>query len=234
MTYFYTYYILKEVDIKSKGVFNIFADTHKIIAAQVYDNVLDIYDLKLDKEKLLWGSIAPDVLPKYKLIRHYQDESINYIAMEIMKIIFISRYIDFNKIKDPIGIKLLSRKLGIISHYLSDYVCVPHAKRWTFNGTMIKHVRYEAKLNDYAPNHTFKKNMITVSDLNIYDENLISLKAAIVKYIEDVVEEYSNTKIGFKTDLDFALSLNLKITYFVLDVINEYSEDIHKVFALEV
>jgi len=225
---------LKEVDIKSKGVFNIFADTHKIIATQIYDNVLDIYDLKLDKEKLLWSSVAPDILPKYKLIRHYQDESINFIAMEIMKIIFISRYIDFKKIKDPIGIKLLSRKIGIISHYLADYVCVPHAKRWTFNGTMIKHVRYEAKLNEYAPNHTFKKNVITVDNLDIYNDNLKSLRSTIIKYIEDVVKEYSESKVSFKNDLDFALSLNLKITYFILDVINEYSEDIHKVFALEI
>jgi hypothetical protein len=213
-------------------VFKIFADTHKIIASNVYDNVLEHYDIKLDKDKLLWGAIAPDILPKYKLIRHYRDESINYVALEIMKIIFVSRYIDFNKITDPIAIKILSRKIGVVSHYLSDYVCLPHAKRWTFNGSMVKHIRYESKLNDYAPNHTFRKNVITIEDLDIHNENPISLHSTIKKYIEDVVEEYFKTK-GFKNDLDFALSLNLKITYFILDVIKEYSEEIHEVFALE-
>ena len=214
-------------------MFNIFADTHKIIASNVYDSVLEHYDIKLDRDKLLWGSIAPDILPKYKLIRHYRDESINYVALEIMKIIFVSRYIDFNKITDPIAMKILSRKIGVVSHYLSDYVCLPHAKRWTFNGSMVKHIRYESKLNEYAPNHVFKKNVITVDDLDIYDDNLLSIHGTIKQYIEDVVEEYFQ-KSGFKNDLDFAVSLNLKVTYFILDVIKDYSEEIHQVFAMEI
>ncbi len=213
-------------------MFEIFADTHKIIASEVYDDIYKIYDFKLNKDKLLWGSIAPDILPKYKLIRHYQDESLNYIALEIMKIIFISRYIDFRKIKDPIAVNILSRSIGVISHYLSDYVCLPHAKRWTFADSMIKHVRYESKLNDFATNHSFRKNVITVDDLNINDESLLNLRVAIKNYIMDVVDEYM-LKASMKNDLDFALSLNLKITYFILDVINEYSEDIHRAFALE-
>lgn len=213
-------------------MFKIFADTHKIIAGHVYDNVFDIYGLKLNKEKLLWGSIAPDILPKYKLIRHYQDESINFVALEIMKLIFVSRFIDLSKITDPLSVKVLSKKIGILSHYLTDYVCLPHAKRWTFTDSMVKHVRYESRLNEYAPNHNFKKNVITVDDLNIYDENIISLHGTIKRYIEEVVVEYS-TKSSFKNDLDFALSLNLKMTYFILDIIRDYSEDIHKVFAME-
>lgn len=213
-------------------VIKIFADTHKIIASNIYDNILDIYGLKLDKDKLLWSSVAPDILPRYKFIRHYQEESINFISKEIMKIIFISRYIDFNKILDPLAIKLLSKKIGIISHYLSDYVCLPHARRWTFSDSMIKHIKYEAGLNEYAPKHNFKKNVIDCDDINIFDSSIITLRATIRQYIENVVEEYSH-KTGFKNDLNFALSLNLKITYFILDTIEAYSEDIHTVFALE-
>lgn len=214
-------------------MFKIFAESHKIIASNIYDNVLNIYGLKLDKEKLLWGSVAPDILPRYKFIRHYQEESINYITKEIMKIIFISRYLEFNKILDPIAINLLSKKIGIISHYLSDYVCLPHAKRWTFSDSMIKHIKYESALNNYAPNHSFKKNIINVDDIDMFSHESISLKVKIKNYIEQVVEEYSH-KTSFKNDLNFALSLNLKITYFILDTIKMYSEDVHKVFALEI
>lgn len=213
-------------------MFEIFAETHKIIATNIYDNVFKIYGLKLDKDTLLWGSISPDILPQYKFIRHYQDESINYISKEIMKIIFISRYIEFNQILDPITIKILSRKIGVISHYLSDYVCLPHARRWTFADSMIKHIKYESSLNEYAPKHHFKKNVINVDDIDIFDSKIITLKARIRAYIEDVVKEYS-MKTGFKSDLNFALSLNLKITYFILDTIQAYSEDIHKTFAME-
>jgi hypothetical protein len=213
-------------------VFKIFADTHRIISGQLYEDIYRIYDFKLNREKLVWGSVAPDILPKYKLIRHYQDESLNYIALEIMKIIFISRYVDLRRIKDPIAVDILSKSIGIISHYLSDYVCLPHARRWTFSDSMIKHVRYESKLNDYAANHSFKKNVITVDNLDINDNSLLNLRIAIKNYIMDVVDEYS-IKPGLKNDLDFALSLNLKMTYFILDVIQGYSEDIHKAFALE-
>lgn len=213
-------------------MFKIFAETHKIIASNIYDNVYDIYGLKLDKEKLLWGSVAPDILPQYKFVRHYKDESINYISREIMKIIFISRYIELNDILDPIAIRLLSKKIGIISHYLSDYVCLPHAKRWTFSDSMIKHIKYEASLNEYASKHNFKKNVIYTDDIDIFGSKFITLKSNIKNYIETVIEEYSH-KVSLKNDLNFALSLNLKITCFILDTIIEYSEDIHKEFILE-
>lgn len=212
-------------------MFKIFADTHKIIASNIYDNVYNIYGLKLDKEKLLWGSIAPDILPQFKLIRHYQDESLNYVSKEIIKIIYISRYLEFNKLLDPLAMKLLSKKIGIISHYLSDYVCLPHAKRWTFADSMIKHIKYESSLNEYAAKHDFKKNVITVDDIDIFDEKFSSLQLRIKNYIENVVNEYT-MKTSFKNDLNFALSLNSKITYFIIDTIQAYSEDIHKEFVL--
>ncbi|MBC8588699.1 zinc dependent phospholipase C family protein [Paratissierella segnis] len=213
-------------------MFKIFADTHKIIATNINDNVFKIYGFKLDEDSLLWGAISPDILPKYRIIRHYKDESIDYISKEIIKIIFVSRFIEFNQILDPFALKLLSKKIGVISHYLSDYVCLPHAKRWTFKESMIKHIKYESSLNDYAPGHNFKKNVISVDDIDIYDGKIIVYKSKIKSYIEDVVEEYSMTR-GFESDLDFALSLNLKITYFIIDTIHAYSEDVYKKIAME-
>lgn len=216
-------------------MFDIFADSHKIIATKIYDNVVDSHGLKLDKDKLLWGSICPDILPQFRFIRHYKEESLNYIAKEIMKIVFISRFIDFNKNLDPITMKIMSKKIGIVSHYLSDYVCLPHAKRWTFTqgrDVMVKHIKYESKLNNYSPSHDFKSNLITIGDIDIYDTEPQELKNRIKEYIKEVVEEYS-MKTGYENDLDFALSLNLKITSFILETIEVYSEEIHGHFAFE-
>lgn len=215
-----------------KGVFKIFADTHKIIAENIYDSVYDIYDLKLDKKKLRWGSVAPDILPQYRFIRHYKDESLNFISKEIMRVIFISRFLDLNNILDPLAIKILSKKIGIISHYLSDYVCTPHAKRWTFYDSMIKHIKYESSLDKYVVDHDFKKNVIYSEDLDIYDINPMELRKKIKEYINQIVEEYS-MKEGFENDLNFAVSLNLKLTYFILDTIALYSEEIEGHFALQ-
>ena len=214
-------------------MFNIFAESHKIIASNIYDNVVDIYGVKLDKKKLLWGSIAPDILPKYRFIRHYQDESLNYISREIMKIIFISRYVEFNKILDPLAMRVLSSRIGIISHYLSDFVCLPHADRWTFTKSresLVKHVKYESALEEYAKSHSFKQNVIDVDDINIYDIEFLGLQSKIKEYIEEVVEAYKISN-SFKNDMNFALGLNLKITCFILDTINAYSPEIHSQFA---
>jgi hypothetical protein len=213
-------------------VFEIFGDTHKIIAENIHSNIYDIYGINLDKNTLLWGSVAPDILPQFKLHRHYQKESLNYVVNEIVKLIFISRYIEFNRKIDPITIKVLSKKIGIISHYLSDFVCLPHAERWTFTTSMFKHINYESKLNDYSPNHNFKKNVITVDDMDIFQDQIIKLRPIIKKYIENVIKEYS-FKTGFKNDLNFALSLNLKVSYFIIDTVNAYTEDAYKDFAFE-
>lgn len=213
-------------------MFKIFADTHKIIARNVYDNIQDDYDLKLDIKKLEWGAISPDILPHYRFIRHYKDESLNFISKEIMKVIFISRFLDFNYRLDPLAIKILSNKIGVISHYLSDYVCLPHANRWTFIGNMKKHIKYEKKLDLIAPKHDFKNNKISIEDLDIYDINPKELQLKIKQYINQVVEEYS-LKSGYDVDLDFSVSINLKVTSFILDTIAAYSEEIHGHFAFQ-
>lgn len=213
-------------------MFKIFADTHKIIVKNIYDDIYNNYDLKLDKDKLEWGAISPDILPHFRLIRHYKDESLNFISKEIMKVIFISRFLDFNDKLDPLAIKILSKKIGVISHYLSDYVCLPHANRWTFFGSMKKHVKYEKKLDLIAPSHDFKTNKISIDDLDIYDINPRDLQKKIKEYINNVVDEYS-LKEGYQIDLDFSVSLNIKISNFILNTIAAYSEELHGHFAFQ-
>lgn len=205
-------------------MFKIFADSHKIVSTKIYDNIYDIYGVKLNKDKLLWGSVSPDLLPQYKFIRHYKDESLNFIVKEIMRVIFIGRFLDFNKVLDPLTINIISKKIGVISHYLSDYVCLPHAKRWTFVDSMVKHIKYESKLNEYAYNHDFNINIIDSDVIDFYDSNIFDIKEKVKNYINNVVEEYS-LKEGYKNDLDFALSLNLNITHFIIDTIEVHSED---------
>lgn len=213
-------------------MFEIFKDTHKIIGKHIHENIYDIYGIKLDENKLLWGSVSPDVYPKYRFHRHYKKESLDYVASEIAKLVFISRLCDFDGRMDPILSKLLSYRLGVVSHYLSDFVCLPHAERWTFSTNMVKHINYESKLNDYAIHHEFKKNVITVDDIDIFRDRVIRLKPIIKQFIEDVVEEYS-LKTGYENDLNFALSLNLKLAYFVIDTAKAYKFGAYKHFAFE-
>lgn len=140
---------------------------------------------------------------------------------------------DFTRGVDSLSLKLLSRKIGIISHYLTDFVCVPHAKRWTFIGSMKKHIKYEKSLNNYAGSHEFKENIIDSDDIDLYDNASIELRVQIKSYIESVIEEYS-IKSSFENDLNFASEFNTKISYFILDTINAYSEEMQRQFVFEV
>ena len=62
-------------------------ETHRIIAGEVRNRIIEDYGIILDESKMLRGSIAPDVYPKYKFIPHYYDESIDYIVEKIVALV---------------------------------------------------------------------------------------------------------------------------------------------------
>lgn len=116
----------------------------------------------------------------------------------------------------------LSKKIGIISHYLTDYVCYPHAQRWTFSDSMIKHIKYENNLNDFAKSYKFDQaqSKIYVPDIDLDSLNLYNTKKTIKKFIDLVVEEYNKTE-SFSNDLDFANFINRKMIFFIIDTMRE-------------
>lgn len=199
----------------------IFAETHRIISRNMASEISRVYNIQLNEKKLLWGSVSPDLYPKYKFHRHYVDESLNFIVGEIISLIFMSRFVVFDDRFDHITNKYFSRKLGIITHYLSDFVCLPHYERWTFSEAMMKHINYESKLNEYAVQHDFKK--LGFESLEIRTENgFIKLKSMITDYINQIIEEYAK-KQAFENDMNFALELNCKISFFIFEAIHLYN-----------
>ncbi|NLY21675.1 MAG: zinc dependent phospholipase C family protein [Tissierellia bacterium] len=194
----------------------IFPDTHKVISSNIYDHVVDKFNIQLDKDKFLWGSIAPDVLPQYKFRRHYLDDSINFITMKIVKTIMFNKLIGSHLGSDMMISKYISKEMGIITHYLCDYVTQPHTQRWTLPGAIVKHMKYEAILNEYVMTHEFKSDVISVEPLRVEEDNEEALFKSVKEYIIKVVDEYS-LKNSFANDLDFALSLNIAIIDFILE-----------------
>lgn len=171
-------------------------------------------------------------MPQLKIHRHYEKESLDFVVNEIAKLIFLGRFVNLDGKLDPIVNRYISKKIGMISHFLSDFVCLPHFERWTFAGSMFKHMSYESKLNRYAKYHDFKRNVIDVDDVDIFQDKNINIKEIIKSYIENVIEEYSINE-GFKNDLDFSLSLNVKISYFIIDTIKVCNEAMKKEFAFD-
>lgn len=208
-------------------MFIILGQTHKLIANEVYNNLKEKYNVELNLKKLKWGSIAPDYLPYYKLIRHYKKESINYITLEICNLIFFCRYSNLNENTNSFFKKYISKKLGIILHYLCDYTCYPHANRITCINSMREHLKYEAELNEFAiDGFKFKDLLLDVEFNYDYDRMFDIVKT----YIEDVVCAYMRDNQSFDNDLNYALFLSTNISEFVVETVLAYSEELQYQF----
>ena len=183
----------------------------------------------LNKEKLLWGSIAPDITPYYKFVRHYKNESLNYIAREITNVIFLCQGRDFENGEDLMLTKYLSKKLGVISHYLCDYTCYPHAERITcMNSKQAReHIKYEMMLNEFSKNHNFTKLDFKAKDLELNGSRVVTVTNLVKNYINDIVEEYMDLDHSYEKDLDFAYTLNMKVITFIFDIITENVLEYH-------
>lgn len=210
-------------------MFNIHTQTHKLISNHLYKHIKDSYDIELNYEKLTWGSIAPDILPKYKLYRHYYENSIDYIILKIAKLIFVNRFIDLSNC-NYLTLKMFSRDLGIISHYLSDFTCLAHADRWEMPKSLVKHVKYEKELNEYSKTHVFKSPEVNKVSIDIDTSEIFKQLPKIKLFIESVIYEYLQER-SFQRDLDFALYLNKAVFGFVIESIQEYNDEKHFAYS---
>lgn len=200
-----------------------------MISGALYEHILENYNVELNYKQLMWGSIAPDLLPKYKLYRHYYENSIDYIILRIAKLIFVNRFLDFNSC-DFSNIRIFSKDIGIISHYLSDFTCLAHSDRWVFPKSLVKHVKYEKELDNISKTHEFNPDIIKADDLEIGDVNLFETLPKIKSYIAKVIEEYRQEK-SMERDLDYAMSLNFKIMEYAIESILVYSSQTQVQFA---
>ncbi|MDO5754678.1 MAG: zinc dependent phospholipase C family protein [Tissierellia bacterium] len=196
-------------------MFIIFPETHKIIAKELQQSILEDQGIELNEKRVIWGAISPDFLPKYKIYRHYLEDSIHFVVNEIVGLIYFCRFFNPKKMTG-FQRKILSTKVGVISHFLSDYVCLPHAERWTFDDHFKVHVAYEKELNQRAQGHDFQNAIVDTASLSIDAFGAVLLKNIVREYIYDVVTEYQKEK-SYKRDLNFALDFNRHIINFVFD-----------------
>ncbi len=170
---------------------------------------------------MIWGAISPDILPKYKIYRHYKSDSEEFLVNEIVNLIYICKFFNLENLN---GYKrnMISTKIGVISHFLSDYVCLPHKENWTFNDSFKKHVNYEKELNEVVKNHVFEKSVIDLEKIELDEFKTIYLKKLVKEYIDNVIQEYSKEK-SYERDLNFALNLSSNISMFIFDTVEEMS-----------
>lgn len=162
--------------------------THMILANNIINEANTKKNYLINKNRFVWGNIKPDCASKYKLKKHYYDESIDMILDLIDELSSLS----VNDVYYNYGKKKFSEELGVVCHFLCDFFCMPHNQRWEFKNAMKKHVVYENTLAKIAK--IYRPVQKVNDDLVVED---------VREFITYKLEEYERN-MNFKTDLQYS------------------------------
>ncbi|MGL5353549.1 MAG: zinc dependent phospholipase C family protein [Clostridium sp.] len=184
-------------------------NTHTTLAKDFISNMDRDKRSIINETHFIWGNIKPDCVSKYKLKKHYMDESLEMVVNKIQFLASLSLE-DIYKNSDE---NKFSQELGVVCHFLCDFFCVPHNKRWEFKSAnaMKEHVMYERDLSKVA------KEIKTRKDI---ERNINSRE--IESYIMNLQVEYEKV-MEYDNDLDFAYYVCQSVINMILDeiIINE-------------
>ncbi|MDK2803291.1 MAG: hypothetical protein PWR23_295 [Peptostreptococcaceae bacterium] len=182
----------------------LFIPTHRIIANHIYENLKDSLDFKLSKPMLQYGNMKPDVAPSLKSKKHYMNPTFDFVLDEIVKLI------DDGLHEDLISINAFSVRLGVITHFLSDFFCLPHHDRTYFSDKLKEHMIYEKNLH-----YKFKEfsglDKITLPSLKTLDKN------GIKALIEELHLDYVNRPKGYENDIVSSINVSSAIGLLIVE-----------------
>lgn len=177
--------------------------THKIIAQNIITNIYDDKIILMNDNHFIWGNLKPDMVSKYKLIKHYKDETLPTI---IRKIEYLAS-LTFEDIRKWYPKNSFNQELGVTCHFLCDFFCVPHHQRWEFKHSMNKHIKYERELDVVAKEFKFSNDR----------DNMLKYRS-VKEFINDFQEEYKN-RVDYKNDLEYAAYICNSIVTYILDAV---------------
>ncbi|MEG1483706.1 zinc dependent phospholipase C family protein [Clostridium sp.] len=189
-------------------------NTHKVLAQDFIYNMDSDKKVLINENHFIWGNIKPDCASKYKLKKHYMDESLD---MVVNKIQFLSS-LSIEDIYKNHSENKFSQELGVVCHFLCDFFCIPHNKRWEFKSAsaMKEHVMYEKDLSKVAKEFKVRKDI----ERSINSEEIRSY----ILYLQDEYEKI----MEYDNDLDFAYYVCQSVINMILDevMINEKIKNI--------
>ena len=100
-----------------------FINTHKLIAKSIIDNIDEDKNFFIDENHFIYGNIKPDLPSKYFIQKHYMKESYDMIIYKVNSLCSL----DLNCLSKYFSVGSLSQELGVICHFLCDFLCVPHS-----------------------------------------------------------------------------------------------------------
>lgn len=174
--------------------------THLGISQILQKNIESMMGIKLHKIGFMYGNIKPDISSSLIKIPHFKEASFDFITGEIkelmsMKIIGSGRC--------P---KYFSERLGVVSHYISDYFCAAHSK--SSNGSMLEHHLYEMKLSQY-----FNSNSASIKKSSfLRNAEIITDFETLTAHLDRLHSRYLETALCFESDVLYTLKAAVDIT----------------------
>lgn len=180
------------------------AQTHSVISAHMSENIENRLGISLNKKLLSLGNMMPDIWPSLAVKKHYKEQSFDFVIDQIEKLIAGGLY------ENQLSIDAFSLRLGIVSHFLSDFFCLPHHNREYFHDKLREHLSYENKLHEQFKNFSGIKSVNTPYIQNTERQN-------IVKFIEELHLEYKNSKSGYITDIYGSINVSSAVGILVVE-----------------
>ncbi|MBC5996318.1 hypothetical protein EAI30_10465 [Romboutsia ilealis] len=180
-----------------------FVNTHILIGKSIVENINENKSFFMSDKNFIYGNIKPDISSKYVLQKHYLEESLEMIFTKVeylcsLNLDCISKYFSISK---------FSQELGVICHFLCDFFCVPHSRRWEMTHSMNKHITYEKELSIVAKETDLKKFKGDSIEANSFRE-----------FFNSIYLEYQR-KTEYKNDLLFSNYVCNSVVNYILDSI---------------
>jgi hypothetical protein len=180
--------------IIKKGGFYLLPQTHAIIAGIITDDVYQEHQVKLNKTHLLYGSIKPDLYSGFPKLKHFKPQSFNIICRDISTL-------SASKTEDNrAAVARLSQQIGVVTHYIADYFCVPHNDRKTYHNHIIDHIRYESKLH-----HMYLQTAIPVQNSIALHKIDFTRVEMVTNYLDHLHGLYSNRSESLFNDFNSSM-----------------------------
>jgi len=170
-------------------------------------NISDVFPLEMDKLAFQYGCIAPDFTKG--LPDHTKEQSIHYVAALIREL----QQTDLRHAKQD-GNHDCFIKMGMISHYISDYFCLPHNDDQLYE-RFFPHILYENRLH-FACTASGLLQM-SRTGLEYYFDTLSLNKTSLLDYIDDRHAAYLANAPRISKDIQYAAETSMTIITAILD-----------------
>jgi hypothetical protein len=186
--------------------------SHIIISKSLLENTDSNKQFFLDSKNFIYGNIKPDIVSKYKLKKHYLDESYDMVRR---KIGFLSS-LNLDNIDHYYTKASLSQEIGVVCHFLTDFFCLAHSERWEFKHSMKIHIQYERNLTKVA------KDYKIVNDRQQYLDEFD-------EFFDKMYSEYKSNGKFEENDLKYSTYVCNTVTNYILESILENTVRSHTV-----